>query len=292
MADIDNFHIKKTDPESIEQHLSLVGRGREVSTHVRTLKKETDDEGLSQSWSDVNRINHVGRIKLDLRFVSVTNIIFSSEIQSWFLAFADILISIIEKAAFWPNTAYDILEIPESLSSHIMWVFGKNGFTLMSIFQALLDHSPDMEFVLLEGKVKTDMVPLNKVCGLIGQGLKQLSQSILNNPGGIMTIVPPEVTKDNIQFLLEVTARLNNFFELKKTNIAVLTHFWPPTYHNPWLKHLSLDFNCGDPRKYTRLTKAQQESRILQGRCKRGKTLIPSQMGYLSTKKTAVALFQ
>ena len=162
----------------------------------------------------------------------------------------------------------------------------------MSIFEALLHHSPDMDWVLLEGKVKTDMVRLNQVCGLIGQGLKQLSQSILNNPGGIMTIVPPEVTKDNIQFLLEVTAHLNNFFELKKTNIAVLTHFWPPTYHNPWLKHLSLDFNCGDPRKYTRLTKAQQESRILQGRCKRGKTLIPSQMGYISTKKNAVALFQ
>ena len=107
-----------------------------------------------------------------------------------------------------------------------------------------------------------------------------------------MTIVPPEVTKDNIQFLLEVTARLNNFFKLRRTNIAVLTHFWPPTYHNPWLKHLSLDFNCGDPRKYTRWTKAQQESRILQGRCKRGKTLIPSQMGYTSTKKNAVALFQ
>ena len=90
MADIDNFHIKKTDPECIHQHLSFVGRGRQVPTHVKTLKTEPDDEELSQLWSDVNRINHVGRIKLDLRFVSVTNIIFSSEIQSWFLAFADI----------------------------------------------------------------------------------------------------------------------------------------------------------------------------------------------------------
>ena len=41
MADIDNFHIKKTDPESIEQHLSFVGRCGEVPTHVKTLKKNS-----------------------------------------------------------------------------------------------------------------------------------------------------------------------------------------------------------------------------------------------------------
>ena len=46
----------------------------------------------------------------------------------------------------------------------------------MSIFRALLDGSPDMEYVLIDGKEQTDMVQLNVCCGLIGQGLKRIAK--------------------------------------------------------------------------------------------------------------------
>ena len=120
----------------------------------------------------------------------------------------------------------------------------------MSIFRALLDGSPDMEYVLSDVKEQTDMVRLNVCCGLIGQGFKKNSQLVLNNPGGIMTIVPPQVTKGNIEFLFKVAAFLNEIFKRIGSKTAVLTHYWPPSHNNPWLKHLSLDLNCGDVRKY------------------------------------------
>ena len=105
--------------------------------------------------------------------MSFTDTIFSLEIQMWFLGFADILISINEKLNTWPETVHHILNVPVQLDPYIIWPFGKNGFTLMSIFRALLDGSPDMEYVLIDGKEQTDMVRLNVCCGLIGQGLKK-----------------------------------------------------------------------------------------------------------------------
>ena len=88
-----------------------------------------------------------------------------------------------------------------------------------------------MEYVLIDGRNETDMVRLNVCCGLIGQGQK-MSQSILNNPDGIMTIVPPRVSKANVEFLFKMVAFLNEVFKQKGNNTAVLTHYWPPSYSN------------------------------------------------------------
>ena len=125
-------------------------------------------------------------------------------------------------------------------------------------------------------------------------GFKQISQSVLNDPGGIMTIVPPQVTKGNIEFLFNVAAFLNDIFKRRGSNTLVLTHYWPPSYHNPWLKHLSLDLNCGDVRKYgdRRLTKVQKASNFLHGRCHRALTLVPSQLESTSLESSAALLFQ
>ena len=107
-----------------------------------------------------------------------TDMNFIHDIQMWFLGLADILISINEKSNSWPETVYHLLAVPSQLVSHIFWIFGKNGFTLTSIFEALLEGSPHMEYVLIQGRERTDMVRLIVCCSLIGQGLKNLSQSV------------------------------------------------------------------------------------------------------------------
>ena len=85
---------------------------------------------------------------------------------------------------------------------------GKSGFTLESILRTLLEGSPAMEYVLIEGSNDADIVRLNECCGLIGQRLKKMSQSILNNLDGIMTIVPPRGSSANVQFFSD-----GSFFE-------------------------------------------------------------------------------
>ena len=97
---------------------------------------------------------------------------FNKEVQMWLLGLADMLDSINEKLDAWPVSVYNLQKVPLQLVSHTSWNLGKSGFTLDSI-QALLEGSPDMEYVLIDGRNETDMVRLNVCCGLIGQGLKE-----------------------------------------------------------------------------------------------------------------------
>ena len=92
----------------------------------------------------------------------------------------------------------------------------------------------------------------------------------------------------------QMVAFLNESFKQKGSTAAILTHYWPPSYNNACLKHVTLTLNCWDIRKYSkgRLTGPQRESKLLQGRSQRALTMLPAELGGCSFVYQPASVFQ
>ena len=200
-----------------------------------------------------------------------TELVFGKDSQDWFTALVLVFICIGSKSQYWDSTILQLTDVPLQLQPYAASItVGNNSYSLQELFEAFLTATHFPLGYHVECRLRKDKAVLGDACALVSTFLRKMVESILESHPGVTE--PQEVSPHLWKYVFTMLEFCYQIASLHSGSCRMLPQYWASRHGEKILRSITIEFQCGDQRKYTNKRKllTTMASGMPEGRCNRG----------------------